>query len=381
MKIRRPVPGTGWVFSSTDYEAGELVTHAQSCLWTVDYSDLADALNAGKKPHNMLGASMIGMAYEEYEKRAKEPQCKDARQAAKAANFGFPGGAGAPTLVLQKRKEAVDTPCPNGPHIIEDDNGNKIRGYRGLRFCILMDGAEACGIEKTTRWKDRPIKPSCVRCIECALRLKEFWFQQWSENRHYFRFVQDCIENGQLITSDMLNRWPWLKPWFTPGERLGPGEVMQHHSGRIRGGLEFTSAANGFFQGLLADACKSALRRAGRECYDRTAIVPLQAHENSVPSKYAGAQSPLFGSRPIVFAHDEIIFEHPESVAHDAVMRVSEIMVEELRFYCPDVAKACKAEPTLMRKWFKGATKVVHRGRVVPWEPNHNEKTCLECRA
>lgn len=374
-------PGT--VYSSTDYEAGELVTLGETCITLVGYSELANALNAGMKPHNMLGSSMIGMSYEAYEKRAKEPMCKDARQAAKAGNFGFPGGAGAATLVRQKRKEAIDTPCENGPHWIEDPDheGKKIRGYRGLRFCILMDKAPACGVEKTTTWRDHRIPPTCVRCIECALRLKEFWAGQWPEMKDYFNYVQDCVENGMLITGDMLRRWPHLQPWFTAGQRLAPGEVMQLVSGRIRGGITFTSGANGFFQGLLADACKAALRRCARECYDRTIIVPGQLYENSKVSKYAGGRSPLFGSRPIIFAHDEIIFEHPESIAHDAVTRVSEIMVDCLRYYCPNVAEACKAEPTLMRKWYKNATKVVHRGRVVPWTPDHNEKTCAECKA
>ena len=44
MKIRRPIANTGWVFSSSDYNAGELVTHAQSCIWLVGYSKLGDAL-------------------------------------------------------------------------------------------------------------------------------------------------------------------------------------------------------------------------------------------------------------------------------------------------------------------------------------------------
>jgi hypothetical protein len=309
--------------------------------------------------------------------------CKDARQAAKAGNFGFPGGAGAATLVLQKRKEAIETPCENGPHWIENPEnpeGPKIRGYKGLRFCILMDKATSCGSEKTTVWRDRMIPPTCVQCIQCALKLKDFWTGQWPEMKQYFNYVQQCVENGMIITGEMLEWWPHLKEWFTAGEQLAPGEVMQLVSGRIRGGVTFTSGANGFFQGLLADACKAALRRCSRECYVET-IVPEKLYDNSVPSKYAGKKSPLYGSRAIVFAHDEIIFEHPEAMAHDAVMRVSEVMVDCLRMYCPTVAKACKAEPTLMRKWFKNATKVVHGGRVVPWTPEHNEKKCAECAA
>lgn len=372
----------GFVYSSTDYESGELITLAEACNKLVGRSELGDALNAGMKPHNMLGASMIGMLYDEYNARKNESVCKDARQAAKAGNFGFPGGAGAATLVLQKRKEAIDTPCPNGPHWIDDpenEDGPKIRGYKGLRFCILMDKAEACGIEKTTQWRERMISPTCVRCIECALRLKTFWQGQWPEMKLYFDYIQECVEQGMLITAEMLEWWPHLKPWYTAGERLAPGEIMQLVSGRVRGGVTFTQAANSFFQGLLADACKAALRQCSRECYDNTVVVAEKLYPNSKPSQFAGGKSPLYGSRAIVFAHDEIIFEHPEDIAHEAVTRVSEVMVDCLRHYCPTVADACAAEPTLMRKWQKQATKIVHNGRVVPWEPEHDSKTCTEC--
>jgi DNA polymerase I-like protein with 3'-5' exonuclease and polymerase domains len=145
---------------------------------------------------------------------------------------------------------------------------------------------------------------------------------------------------------------------------------MQHVSGRIRGGIEYTSAANGFFQGLLADACKSALRRISRECYVRNVRVPDRRWPNSKRSQFTDMNSPLFGSRPILFAHDEILLEHPESVAAEGAMRVSEIMVDELRYYCPDLADACAAEPTLMRRWLKQAKKTKDaNGRLIPWEP------------
>lgn len=345
-------------FSSTDYESGELVTHGQSCIWITGESALAKALVGGLKIHNALGASMIGMAYDEFMKRAKEPQCKDARQAAKPGNFGFPGGMGPVKMVLQQRKQGPDTPHPSGPTWVKDDNGKPVRGYKGLRFCILMDGADRCGGEGNMlrEYRDQPISPTCKRCIACAIRLKDAWLKQWPENEEYFRYINDCVEHGQLITETHLTLWPHLKPFFQPNKRLAPAEIMQHVSGRIRGGVDYCSAANGFFQGLLADLAKSALRRVSRECYDNTVVVPEFAHANSVRSAYTGGSSPLFGSRVIVFQHDEMICEHPEDVAHDAAMRVSEIMVEEMRWYCPDLAPACAAEPALMRKWFKGAS-------------------------
>lgn len=381
----------GWVFSSEDYEAGELITHAQSCLWICGDSQLAKALIGGMKVHNLLGATMIGMTYEDFQRRVKEPQCKDARQAAKPGNFGFPGGMGPVKMVLQQRKQGPDTPHPSGPTMIKDDAGNLVPGYKGLRFCLLMDNADRCGGEGNMlyEWNDELIAPTCKRCVDCAKRLKATWLKQWPENEEYFRYVNDCCQNGQLITDYHLELWPHLRDFFVPNARLAPGEIMQHVSGRIRGGVDYCSCANGFFQGLLADIAKSALRRISRECYDHTVRIVDLAHPNSHRSAYVGGSSPLLGHRPIVFAHDEIILEHPESEAHDGAMRVSEIMVEEMMFYCPDLVKACAAEPTLMRRWYKGASTTWQHGsldpttgkrdrskrakdqsdKLVPWEP------------
>ncbi len=342
----------GRVFSSTDYKAGELITHAQSCIWTVGYSDLAAALLKGVDPHGALAATVLGISYDEFIKNKKLKRNKDARQAAKPFNFGKPGGMGSPKIVIQQRKQGPDTPCEHGPSMIKDGD-SLVPGYKGLRFCILMGHAKRCGEKKVTVYNNRPIPPTCVACIECAVHLDSHWRKQWRENAPYFQFVQDAVENGQLITGEMLARWPHLKETFRAGQRLAPGEIMQHVSGRIRGGVEFTSATNGYFQALLADAAKSALCRVSRECYDRT------------------CKSPLYGTRVIVFQHDELIAEHPESLAHEGATRISEIMCEELRKYCPDLAGAVEAEPCLMRRWLKSAEKKLdENGRLVPWEPS-----------
>lgn len=401
MKIRRPVKKwipsirecleahPGFVFSSVDYEAGELITHAQSCLWICEESQLANALIDGIKVHNLLGAAMLGLPYEQFQeiiinnpKHALYQTCKDARQAAKPGNFGFPGGMGALKMVITQRVQGPDTPHPSGPHMVKDDAGNSVRGYKGLRFCLLMDNAPRCGEVMLNEWgpKDnrRTISPTCKRCLDCALKLRSTWLDQWTENNRYFKYVNECCEYGQLITDTHLELWPHLKGVVIPNRRLAPGEIMQHVSGRVRGGLEYSACANGFFQGLLADAAKSALCRITEECYDNTIRVPTIAHENSRPSKYDNGPSPLYGHFPIVFEHDEIITEHPESEAHDGSMRVSEIMVEELMHYCPDLAPACNAEPALMPRWYKNALPVWRDGgkrstgpndRLIPWVP------------
>jgi len=327
-------------------------------------------------PHSALAATLLGVSYDDFIKRKKEPRFKYARQASKPFSFGKPGGMGDVKLVLQQRKQGPDTPCPNGPVMIDDGDGNLVPGYRGLRFCVLMDGAERCGVRKTTTYRDRMIPPTCEHCIECANRLGRTWKQQWSENSRVFDMIADFVDNGMVIQPESLERWPWLKEVFVPWQHLNPGEVMQHVTGRIRNVATstkespFCSAANGFFQGMLSDISKAAYRRVTRECYDATVRIPAQQYHNSKRSQYVGCGSPLLGSRAIAFFHDELFLEHPESIAADAAERASEIMIEEMAWYCPDVAATCGAEPTLMRAWNKSAECVRdENGRLQVWEP------------
>lgn len=386
MIIRRKTSDLDMVFSSEDFLAGELFTHGQSCIWLVGHSDLAQALLQDVDPHSQLAAMVLNVSYEEFIRRKKEPRFKAARQAAKPVTFGKPGGAGSPTIVMQQRKQGPATPCPGGPSLVDDGDGNLVEGFNGLRFCILMNGAKACGIRKTTfikkRGRDERIPPTCVECLECAEQISNVWKRQWRENVKYFDFISDCVDCGMRITREMLDRWPHLYEVFEPGQRLAPGEIMQHVSGRVRRIERFTEAANGFFQGLLADITKAAARRASRECYDSTYRIPDDiTYWNSKRSSYVGGVSPLYGSRLIGFFHDELFFEHPRSVAPEAADRVSEIMVEEMAVYCPDVAAKAKAEPTLMERWDKRASYLTHDGRLAVWTPEHNSKTCPECLA
>ena len=369
------------------------MTHAQSCRLICGYSVLGDVLlskdSKGKPmdPHADLAAMVLGIGYEEFDKKIRKH--KDTRQACKPPDFGYPAGMGDYKLVIQQRQQGPDTPCPNGPSLVDDGDGNLVPGFRGLRFCILMDGAETCGARKRTTWgwNNKTIKPSCEQCLDCAKRLKDFWKRKWPENVPYFAYVQSCVEYGQVITAEALERWPHLQEVFYAGQQLAPGEIMQHVSGRIRNvststkESPFCSAANGFFQGMLSDVTKHAHRICVRECYDATIRVPDMLFPNSLRSEFAGGPSPLYGSRIPAFFHDELLGEHPESVAHEAATRISEVMRDCLRWYCPDVADAAEAEPTLIGRWDKRAEKVVHRGRLVPWTPDHNPKKCAECQA
>jgi len=331
----------GCVFYSNDYTGGELVTHAESCFTLVGFSELGKALIGGMDVHSALGAEMMGIGYDEFVKRLKagDKVCKAFRQAAKAGNFGFPGGMGAVKMVLQQRKQGPDTPCACGPSQLSDGKGGFMPGYRGLRFCVLVGGRPRCGETMVTTYKDRPYPPVCLACIGAAETIRKNWYTKWPENRPYFKVVSDVTEQT--------------------------GEVVQHYSKRIRGGLQFTEAANGWFQALLADIAGRAQCRVSFE-------------------QYVDESSPLFGSRSILFAHDELFGECREEVGHEVSMRVNEIMIEEFRRGCPNHAAACKAEPTLMYRWYKQAVPVCScplgikcdrpgqhpGGRLIPWTPN-----------
>lgn len=141
-----------------------------------------------------------------------------------------------------------------------------------------------------------------------AAELREIWHASDPAYREYFAWVTEQIQ--------------------------GEGTIQQFVSGRVRGDVNFTAGANTFFQGLTADGAKWATFLVSKACYSEP-------------------RSPLFGSRPVLFLHDEIIIETPEDRAPEAGEELARIMLEGMRAHIPDVRIGCK--PVLTRRWVKGA--------------------------
>jgi hypothetical protein len=95
------VPRPGYVYCSVDYDTLELRALAQVCLRLFKHSKMAEVINSGRDLHSSVGADMVGVTYEEVEKgkKVKGSRMAKARDAAKVANFGLPGGLGAKSLV------------------------------------------------------------------------------------------------------------------------------------------------------------------------------------------------------------------------------------------------------------------------------------------
>lgn len=91
------VPRPGFVFASVDYSTIELCTLAQVELDLFGSSEMADVINRGEDLHTSLACTILGINYTRGVAlhAALDPAFEDARQAAKVANFGFPGGLGA----------------------------------------------------------------------------------------------------------------------------------------------------------------------------------------------------------------------------------------------------------------------------------------------
>jgi DNA polymerase I len=91
------VPREGHVYVDLDYAVAELRSLAEVLYHRYGSNRLQEAFLSGRDPHTEFGGRMIGLDYATASSRLAvgDGPMKQARQLAKAANFGFPGGLGA----------------------------------------------------------------------------------------------------------------------------------------------------------------------------------------------------------------------------------------------------------------------------------------------
>jgi DNA polymerase I-like protein with 3'-5' exonuclease and polymerase domains len=192
------VPRPGKVFAQCDYPTLELYTLAQCCFTLLGESALGDALNAGLDPHLWFAAKMQGVTYEVASARKKDAEIKRARQLAKAADFGFPGGMGVKKFVSATRKG-------------------------------VMNAARAEGLDPKQAWADLGLDE------ERAKTLKAEWFEAFPEMPAWFSRADSLG-----TTED------------------GRGSVETLFTKRHRGLATYCARCNTPFQGLASDCAKRA---------------------------------------------------------------------------------------------------------------------------
>ena len=152
-----------------------------------------------------------------------------------------------------------------------------------------------------------------------ARQLRDLWFATWPEAREYFNWINSLH-----------------------------GHCVQLSVNRVRSGATFCQSANTFFQGLAADIANYAGWLITRACYNDPSSV-------------------LYGSRPVLFVHDEFILECPESLGHEVAAELVRLMLLAAQPFLPNVKLG--ASSCLMRYWSKKAKPVFKQGRLIPW-PN-----------
>lgn len=163
--------------------------------------------------------------------------------------------------------------------------------------------------------------------------------------------VKMTLSEGRKQRAAWKRRWREMGPYLDyihEKTQNGPWDVEQLVSGRIRGKCGYSDAANTLWSGLTADAAKHAMWNVAKECY-------------------VDHGTALFGSRIVLFVYDEIICEVPIEIAHEASMRLTEVLISSVYEYFKPIPVT--AAPALMTRWVKGAeAKYGADGRLVPWD-------------
>lgn len=188
-------------------------------------------------------------------------------------------------------------------------------GYPGgLGPATFLTYAQGMGVNVPKRYADP---------MDWSRELRHTWLQEWPEMDRYFSYINKHSKGG-IIT--------------------------QIPSGRVRGGVTYTSAANTLFQGRTADGAKRALSHISRECYV--------------------GESLLRGCRPVLFVHDEFVVEVPDKDPHLYAKLIEDLACKWMNVYTPDVNT--KAETKLAKRWYKQAEPVYTKeGNLTLWEPKN----------
>lgn len=310
-RLANPDPWQSWVYSSTDYASLELATAAQCCINLGLKSTLAEVINSKQDPHCRMGARVQHITYEEFLARykSKEPGIVDVRQSMKPVNYGLWGLMGPPKLVLTARKD-------------------------GIYFCEnagKVEKGKCHTLPRRTDWgkgrSNYPIPPTCEVCLWEAAGYKQLWYEEFPEAADYHAIMVEVAKRGES---------------GEPLESFGTGMLRLERNPN--------AVSNHYFQNLAAQGAKHSAWLISKESYtDRRSVL-------------------FNNARLVVFVHDETLMELREAVAHECAWRQSELMVQGMKSFVPDVR--IEAEPALMRRWMKGADKTLDRnGRLKPWWP------------
>lgn len=302
------IPAPGFKFLIIDYSTLELCTLAQVCYNKYEFSKMRELINEGSDLHTWFASIITG--------KTPADVSKADRQAAKAANFGFPGGLGIKSFIVYAKKT----------------------------YGVDLDEARA--IELKDKWLNTfPEMRSYL--ADTLLTRHDFTSLVWCDNPEIAASIFKRILKGEILSkadkpySQSTLDWAFktvladVAPDFV-GITAGSPEILNQvlresvttRTGRKRGNVTYCQARNTPFQGLAADGAKIAIYRLVRASF-----------------------------RVVNFIHDEFIVEVPECTDYREVGNsIEKIIVEAMTAVVPDVA--IRADWVVTDRWYKGAKKI-----------------------
>lgn len=302
-KLFIPRPHTTFVIA--DYNAIELRCLAAICKAKFGFSRLAETFANGIDPHAYTASLLLNMDFEKFmELKSSNPKkFAKYRQAAKAVNFGVPGGLGAKALMAYseatygvrmtleqarewKNKMVMEIYPELGTYLEQQSLAN-------LSYNLQTSAGEIC-----TAFG---LKGECqfgFSAIADVVAGKKENFKGKPYQSAFKRYVWDALEKVNRDNSlDFLIR---SRRGSQNLRRRIFGSTVVTLTGRVRGAAEYTESCNTQFQGLAADGAKLAL-------YEVSQLYPV-----------------------VAFVHDELVVEVPNDDAEAHMKTVTKIMEQQM---------------------------------------------------
>lgn len=341
------VASPGHLLLAVDYKFIELVTLAAVCETRFGQSRLAEVIRDGVDPHCYTAAMLLGRDYGAFLqlKKRRPEEFKRWRQLAKPINFGVPGGMGPKSLTAYaKSNYGVDMSADEAQEfhrrLVE-------RVYPELRLYLADSSIESLaknlGIPTDELWARLDSRGQRSPAIAGSVRKIVEGTPYKADGTPYSeRYVRRVWETLAQLNSN---------PAFAASLRRRSGSVdlavqlfftsVPTVTGRIRGGVTYTSERNTQFQGLAADGAKLALARLVLADY-----------------------------RVVGFVHDEILVELPDEGGYvsravvEGVLAHVRLGMEEVTCGVP-----VECEYTVASCWSKRAELIERGNKVIPWRP------------
>jgi len=300
------IPEPGEVFLERDYSAAELIALAQVYRCLFGRSVLEDTLNSGVDPHDAQARRLVP-AYD----LLPDSEKKTLRQAAKAVNFGLPGGLGPRALAKYSR-------AAWGRSFTDEEAAN------------LRTSALKADPELTLYLADRDDPETRCRLaasnIGCPLDTLLTAFEAWQDHEHTIPNYHWCLRRISLwktksYTPKNLDIPPGFNPKFDCFKQHVANPI-----GFVRGNCSFTEAHNTPFQSLVASGAKIALWN-------------LYVWWQKDPTLFS----------PVAFVHDSILIRTTLDKLDRADRLLDVSMYSGLKAVCPDIAVKSDSTGALTR--------------------------------